>query len=120
MRLYRMAVELETYFGTPQDIEWVWTDDTFHIVQSRDITANALDSPQPVLAEFRAPAPSREGDTAFLAGGVALRTADRGRGFRLERASGRRLLDADTPRHYHETGRRPRSPPSRRARESAS
>ena len=29
---------IEAHFGSPQDIEWCWVDDTFYVVQSRPIT----------------------------------------------------------------------------------
>lgn len=37
--LLRLGQRIETLFGTPQDIEWAYTNGEFHILQSRDITA---------------------------------------------------------------------------------
>lgn len=38
LQLARIGKQIEAYFGQPQDIEWCWVNDTFHIVQSRPIT----------------------------------------------------------------------------------
>jgi pyruvate,water dikinase len=38
LQLARMGREIESHFGSPQDIEWCWADDSFYIVQSRPIT----------------------------------------------------------------------------------
>lgn len=38
-RLAELAVKVELLFGVPQDIEWVWADDTIWLVQARPITA---------------------------------------------------------------------------------
>ncbi|MFC3746950.1 phosphoenolpyruvate synthase [Paenibacillus sp. GCM10012306] len=38
LELARLGREIETYFGSPQDIEWCLAEDTFYIVQSRPIT----------------------------------------------------------------------------------
>ena len=37
--LLEVGRRAERMFGAPQDIEWTWTNDGFHIVQSRDITS---------------------------------------------------------------------------------
>ncbi|MFP4661570.1 MAG: PEP/pyruvate-binding domain-containing protein [Halanaerobiales bacterium] len=36
--LLELGKETEEYFGTPQDIEWAYSDNKFHLVQSRPIT----------------------------------------------------------------------------------
>ncbi|MGP4063491.1 phosphoenolpyruvate synthase [Oceanobacillus sp. M65] len=38
LKLARIARQIETHFGCPQDIEWCLVDETFYIVQSRPIT----------------------------------------------------------------------------------
>lgn len=38
LQLAHIGRQIETYFGSPQDIEWCLADDTFYIVQSRPIT----------------------------------------------------------------------------------
>jgi pyruvate,water dikinase len=38
VRLARLGRQIEEYFGQPQDIEWCFVEDAFHIVQSRPIT----------------------------------------------------------------------------------
>ncbi|ULL16854.1 phosphoenolpyruvate synthase [Paenibacillus sp. H1-7] len=38
LQLARIGRQIEAYFGCPQDIEWCLADDTFYIVQSRQIT----------------------------------------------------------------------------------
>ncbi|MCM3691436.1 phosphoenolpyruvate synthase [Neobacillus niacini] len=38
LQLARIGRHIESYFGSPQDIEWCFVDDTFYIVQSRPIT----------------------------------------------------------------------------------
>jgi rifampicin phosphotransferase len=38
LSLTAMGRKIEEYFGSPQDIEWCFADDTFYIVQSRPIT----------------------------------------------------------------------------------
>jgi rifampicin phosphotransferase len=38
LQLARIGRQIEAYFGFPQDIEWCLVDDTFYIVQSRQIT----------------------------------------------------------------------------------
>lgn len=38
LQLARLGREIEAHFGTPQDIEWCWSEGTFYIVQSRPIT----------------------------------------------------------------------------------
>lgn len=38
VQLEYIGRKLEAHFGSPQDIEWCWVDDTFYIVQSRPIT----------------------------------------------------------------------------------
>lgn len=50
--LLDLCRRIEGLFGAPQDIEWVWAGGTFHIVQSRDITADASGLPPPVRAEW--------------------------------------------------------------------
>lgn len=37
-RLERIGRQVETHFGSPQDIEWCLEDDVFYVVQSRPIT----------------------------------------------------------------------------------
>ncbi|MCX6462307.1 MAG: PEP-utilizing enzyme, partial [Pseudonocardiales bacterium] len=37
--LARLGVRVEEHFGAPQDVEWAREGDTFHIVQSRPVTA---------------------------------------------------------------------------------
>ncbi|HEY0677305.1 MAG TPA: phosphoenolpyruvate synthase, partial [Chitinophagaceae bacterium] len=39
LELERIGRKIEEHFGSPQDIEWCLTDDTFYIVQARPITA---------------------------------------------------------------------------------
>lgn len=39
INLTRIGVKIEKHFGTPQDIEWVWTGKHIFIVQSRPVTA---------------------------------------------------------------------------------
>ncbi len=50
LSLARMARQIESQFGAPQDIEWAWRDGRFHIVQSRNITT-AADAPTPGLGQ---------------------------------------------------------------------
>ncbi|QEC64331.1 phosphoenolpyruvate synthase [Mucilaginibacter ginsenosidivorans] len=38
LQLERKGRKIEEHFGSPQDIEWCWADDTLYIVQSRPIT----------------------------------------------------------------------------------
>lgn len=38
LQLAHIGRQIETYFGSPQDIEWCLVDDSFYIVQSRPIT----------------------------------------------------------------------------------
>ncbi len=38
LQLARIGRQIEAHFGQPQDIEWCFAQDTFHIVQSRPIT----------------------------------------------------------------------------------
>ena len=38
LQLSQLGRHIETYFGSPQDIEWCLVDDNFYIVQSRPIT----------------------------------------------------------------------------------
>lgn len=38
LQMERIGRKIEEHFGSPQDIEWCLTDDTFYIVQSRPIT----------------------------------------------------------------------------------
>ncbi|CAN7658507.1 phosphoenolpyruvate synthase [Paenibacillus sp. LjRoot56] len=38
LQLALIGRQIESYFGSPQDIEWCLADDTFYIVQSRPIT----------------------------------------------------------------------------------
>lgn len=38
LQLAEIGRTIEAHFGRPQDIEWCWADDAFHIVQSRPIT----------------------------------------------------------------------------------
>jgi phosphoenolpyruvate synthase/pyruvate phosphate dikinase len=37
-RLVEMGVQLETAFGSPQDIEWAFEADRLYVLQSRPIT----------------------------------------------------------------------------------
>jgi len=37
-RLYRMAMKLESYLGSPQDVEWTLRDGVLYLLQSRPIT----------------------------------------------------------------------------------
>ena len=39
LELARMGAEIETWFGAPQDIEWVVADGNVHVTQSRPITS---------------------------------------------------------------------------------
>ncbi len=48
--LFELARKIETLFGAPQDIEWVYKAGSFAIVQSRDITTTA-NSRSPVILE---------------------------------------------------------------------
>lgn len=38
LKLERTGRKIEAHFGSPQDIEWCWRDDTFYMLQSRPIT----------------------------------------------------------------------------------
>lgn len=38
LKLAEIGRRIEAHFGSPQDIEWCWSDDAFYIVQSRPIT----------------------------------------------------------------------------------
>ncbi|MFD2583162.1 phosphoenolpyruvate synthase [Pedobacter vanadiisoli] len=38
LQLEALGRKIETHFGSPQDIEWCWINDTFYILQSRPIT----------------------------------------------------------------------------------
>lgn len=38
-QLAKLAEKVESAFGTPQDIEWAWADDTMWLVQTRPITS---------------------------------------------------------------------------------
>ncbi len=42
--LLQLARQIETLFGTPQDVEWAYQDGAFRIVQTRDITTLSLGS----------------------------------------------------------------------------
>lgn len=39
LRVFRTARDLETFFGSPQDIEWTIRDGTLYILQARPVTA---------------------------------------------------------------------------------
>lgn len=38
-KLLKLALDVEEYFGSPQDIEWAYEDGRFYLVQTRPITA---------------------------------------------------------------------------------
>lgn len=39
LELANLGAAVQAYYGCPQDIEWVWADNAFQLVQSRPITA---------------------------------------------------------------------------------
>ncbi len=45
-RVYGAALDMEQLFETPQDVEWTWSGEELHLLQSRAITTLASDDPQ--------------------------------------------------------------------------
>ena len=43
-RIFRLALELEELFGSPQDVEWTFLGDDLYVLQSRPITTMAGDN----------------------------------------------------------------------------
>ena len=41
--LSRLALRVESHFGSPQDIEWAWSDGRFWLLQSRPITIRPIE-----------------------------------------------------------------------------
>ncbi|MDG5816311.1 PEP/pyruvate-binding domain-containing protein [Chitinispirillales bacterium ANBcel5] len=37
--MLKLALQVENYFGTPQDVEWAYADNRFYLVQSRPVTS---------------------------------------------------------------------------------
>lgn len=103
----RMAVQIEEYFGTPQDIEWALTDDGgLHLLQCRPLmlleheeSSAPKDLPEPLLSGGRVASPGvgvgpvhcirKDADTlSFPDGGVmVLRQALPSRAALLDRCS---------------------------------
>lgn len=42
--VYRLVMEIEAVFGSPQDTEWTWRDNDLYLLQSRPVTATSLGS----------------------------------------------------------------------------
>jgi pyruvate,water dikinase len=38
VQLARLGARIEAHYGRPQDIEWAWASERFHVLQARPIT----------------------------------------------------------------------------------
>ncbi len=66
VELSQIGKQIESHYGSPQDIEWGWVDQSFYLLQTRPITTVA---PQPSQAQdVPAPVPS---DPPILSGSPA-------------------------------------------------
>ena len=50
--LYHLGHQIETLCGKPQDIEWIFSDKQFYIIQSRDISESPIISNQKILIPY--------------------------------------------------------------------
>ncbi|XP_060601185.1 putative phosphoenolpyruvate synthase isoform X3 [Ruditapes philippinarum] len=58
IQLCQLAIKVETYFGSPRDIEWAIYEDEIYLLQARPITTTGQDTDFDLIHEFDTPQPT--------------------------------------------------------------
>ncbi|KAL8583173.1 hypothetical protein ACOMHN_046557 [Nucella lapillus] len=55
LRLAKIGIQTEKYFGSPRDIEWAYAKGTVYLLQARPITTSEQESEEELIHEFDSP-----------------------------------------------------------------